>query len=108
MHYILIRLVSMKSFLIVGSLLLLSTSSFARDSYVRGYVRKDGTYVQGYHRTTPDNTVNNNYGTSGNLNPYTGESGRRPRNPSQGVGEYNQGNGQGNTSGHGVYGLDNQ
>jgi hypothetical protein len=76
-------------------LLTLSGTAFARDSYVRGYYRNNGTYVQGYHRTTPDNTVNNNYGTQGNYDPYTGRTGTRPRNPNQDAGEYNQGNGLG-------------
>lgn len=67
----------------------------AGDTYVRGYQRQDGTYVQGYHRTTPDNTVNNNYGTQGNVNPYTGASGRVPRNESSPYGQYNSGNGMG-------------
>lgn len=75
--------------------MLISTSAFAKDSYVRGYVRSDGSYVQGHHRTTPDNTVNNNYGTRGNYNPYTGQSGTRDRDPSQGSDDYNYGNGYG-------------
>jgi len=45
------------------------------DEYVQGYYRKDGTYVQGYHRTTPDNNPYNNYSTRGNVNPYTGQAG---------------------------------
>jgi hypothetical protein len=45
------------------------------DEYVQGYYRKDGTYVQGYHRTTPDNNPYNNFSTRGNVNPYTGQSG---------------------------------
>jgi hypothetical protein len=75
--------------------LLLSPYVFAGDSYVRGYVRRDGTYVQGHHRSKPDNTINNNYGTSGNRNIYTGENGDRARNPYQGYGNYNSGNGLG-------------
>ncbi len=73
----------------------LGFSAFAYDTYVRGYTRRDGTYVSGYHRTSSDNTVNNNYGTRGNMNPYTGASGTRPRNPYQPLGTYNPGNGLG-------------
>jgi hypothetical protein len=47
----------------------------AGDTYVHGYVRKDGTYVQGYHRTSPDSNPYNNYSTKGNLNPWTGQPG---------------------------------
>lgn len=72
-----------------------SSVSQAGDSYTHGYTRSNGTYVQGYHRTTPDNTVNNNYGTRGNVNPYTGAYGTRERNPYQPQGQYNQGNGMG-------------
>lgn len=49
------------------------------DQYVHGYVKKDGTYVQGYYRTDPNNTRNDNYSTQGNVNPYTGQPGTKPR-----------------------------
>lgn len=42
---------------------------------VRGYVRKDGTYVAPYQRTAPNGTINDNYSTKGNVNPYTGKAG---------------------------------
>jgi endonuclease YncB( thermonuclease family) len=42
---------------------------------VRGYFRKDGTYVAGYKRTAPDGNSNNNWSTQGNINPYTGQVG---------------------------------
>jgi hypothetical protein len=53
---------------------LAAVSAFA-DEYVQGYYRRDGTYVQPYHRTTPDGNPFNNYSTQGNVNPYTGQSG---------------------------------
>ena len=43
--------------------------------HVRGYTRKDGTYVAPYHRTSPDYRLDNNYGSRGNMNPYTGQMG---------------------------------
>lgn len=46
-----------------------------QDQSVRGYTRQNGTYVQPYHRTTPDNSLYNNYSTQGNINPYTGQMG---------------------------------
>lgn len=80
-------------------------TAIARDTYVRGYVRRDGTYVQGHHRTTPDNSINNNYGTRGNINPYTNQEGTRPRRLNDNYGEYNSGNGLGTGSyGYGSYG----
>lgn len=42
---------------------------------VQGYTKKDGTYVQPHQRTAPDSTINNNYSTKGNVNPYTGRMG---------------------------------
>lgn len=45
------------------------------DEYVSGYYRSNGTYVQPYMRSSPDNSVYNNYSYKGNLNPYTGQVG---------------------------------
>ena len=43
---------------------------------VKGYTRKDGTYVQPHHRSAPDGNFYNNWSTTGNVNPYTGEEGK--------------------------------
>lgn len=51
----------------------------AGDVYVDGHYRRDGTYVQPHYRTAPNRTRNDNYSTRGNVNPYTGERGTRPR-----------------------------
>lgn len=45
------------------------------DQQVKGYYRSDGTYVQGYTRSSPNNTVRDNYSYKGNKNPYTGKTG---------------------------------
>jgi hypothetical protein len=45
------------------------------DTYVPGYTRSDGTYVQGHYRTLPDASRSNNYSSEGNVNPYTGRRG---------------------------------
>lgn len=46
-----------------------------------GYTRSNGTYVAPYVATNPNGTQRDNYGTSGNVNPYTGATGTRtPRN----------------------------
>jgi len=45
------------------------------DQYVHGYYRSNGTYVQPYHRSSPNGTVIDNYSFRGNLNPYTGKFG---------------------------------
>lgn len=49
-------------------------SAEGRDVRVKGYYRKDGTYVQPHHRTSPDHNPYNNYSTPGNTNPYTGKT----------------------------------
>lgn len=60
------------------------------DQYVRGYTRRDGTYVAPHWRSSPDKSYNNNWSVSPNVNPYTGQRGTRaptwnddppPRNP---------------------------
>jgi len=45
--------------------------------WVNGYYRSDGTYVEGYYRTAPNNTVLDNYSHYGNVNPYTGAIGTK-------------------------------
>jgi hypothetical protein len=45
----------------------------AQRVYVRGYYRKDGTYVKPHYRTSPDGSPYNNYSYPGNYNPNTGE-----------------------------------
>jgi hypothetical protein len=60
--------------MIAAVLAVLSAATFA-DTYVKPYVRKDGTYVQGHYRSNADGNVYNNYSTQGNTNPYTGQSG---------------------------------
>lgn len=42
---------------------------------VKGYYRSDGTYVQPYYRTNPNNTNQDNYSTKPNVNPHTGRPG---------------------------------
>jgi len=64
-----------KIFAIIATLALFATLCYAGDVSVKGYYRKDGTYVAPYHRSSPDTTVRNNYDYKGNTNPYTGETG---------------------------------
>lgn len=42
---------------------------------VRGYTRRDGTYVAPHYRSSPDSSTLNNYSTKSNINPYTGQTG---------------------------------
>lgn len=52
--------------------LLLPLQSVFADVWVNGYTRKDGTYVQGHYRSSPDGNPYNNWSYPGNTNPYTG------------------------------------
>jgi len=49
------------------------------DVRVKGYYRKDGTYVRGHYRSDPDGNPYNNWSYPGNINPYTGKV--APGNP---------------------------
>ena len=63
--------------LILLSVVLVSNEAAAKDVYVRGYTRKDGTYVRPHYRSAPDGTTTNNFSTKGNINPYTGKPGTK-------------------------------
>lgn len=52
----------MKRMILGIALALVSAVAFAGQVWVNGYYRKDGTYVQGHYRTTPDSDQSNNYG----------------------------------------------
>jgi hypothetical protein len=66
----------LKGAFLAALLLGLSTLGLCQ-SHVRSYVKKNGTYVQQHHRTSPDHTQRNNYSTKGNVNPYTGKPGAK-------------------------------
>lgn len=56
------------------------TGSNSNSHYVQPHVQRDGDYVSGHYRTNPDSSRSNNYGATGNYNPYTGATGgSRPR-----------------------------
>ena len=66
----------MRKLFILFSLAAMLFSGFVdAQVYVKGYTRKDGTYVKGHYRSSPNNTVRDNYSYKGNVNPYTGKVG---------------------------------
>ena len=67
---------TMKKYPIALMLAFASFGCFA-DQYVRPHVRSDGTYVQGYTKSSPNSSAYDNYSHQGNTNPYTGEKGSR-------------------------------
>lgn len=61
------------------AILMLSLSLGAlADQSVRGYSRRDGTYVAPYMRSSPNSFKFDNYSSQGNNNPYTGQRGYNP------------------------------
>jgi hypothetical protein len=44
---------------------------------VRGYVKKNGSYVAPHRATNPDKSRANNWSHKGNVNPYTGKKGTK-------------------------------
>lgn len=63
---------SLNLWLLVSLLLIASVNALAQVK-VRGYYRKDGTYVRPHYRSSPDGNPYNNYSYPGNVNPYTGK-----------------------------------
>lgn len=51
--------------------------------HVRGYRRKNGTYVAPHYRSHPDHSKSNNWSTKGNVNPITGQAGTKNPDPSK-------------------------
>lgn len=59
---------------------IIASNALAKDTYVKPHIRKDGSFVQGHRRSTPNSTETDNFSTKGNVNPYTGEEGTiKPR-----------------------------
>ena len=64
------------------AILLISLISFSfgtlADQSVRGYIKRDGTYVAPSMRSNPNNYKFDNYSSQGKYNPYTGQPGYKP------------------------------
>lgn len=66
----------MKKILSIFVVLVLSLSSVFTayaDTHVKGYYRKNWTFVQPHYRTTKNHTKLDNRSTKGNINPRTGK-----------------------------------
>jgi len=64
----------MKKLLLLLAAFFVAGGTYAQDVYVGGHY-SNGNYVAPYYRTAPNSTINDNYSTVGNVNPYTGEAG---------------------------------
>lgn len=62
--------------MLILAILSFSAVAFA-DVYVKGYTKKNGTYVAPHYRSSPNHTVRDNWSTKGNRNPYTGKLGTK-------------------------------
>ncbi len=73
----------MKIVLVAATVMMMPISASAQfgsnsnNHYNRGYMTPRGTYVQPHYSTNPNATQRDNYGASGNYNPYTGSYGTR-------------------------------
>lgn len=76
----------MKTVILAGALALFATAASAQylgtgsnpNSHpVQGHVTSSGTYVAPTRATNPNSTQTDNYGTRGNVNPYSGAIGTR-------------------------------
>ncbi|CEG31464.1 hypothetical protein [Peribacillus simplex] len=70
-----------KKWIIALSFSALMSVSFSNSvdaaTYVKGYFKKNGTYVSPHFRSDADSSFYNNYSTYGNINPFTGERGTK-------------------------------
>ena len=66
-----------------------STNSSVR--YQKGYVKKNGLYVQGHYKTRSNKTNHDNFSTQSNMNPYTNKKGERAKDYSNEANKYGQG-----------------
>ena len=46
-------------------------------THVRGYMKRDGTYVMPHYQTAPNATKLDNWTSKPNVNPYTGKQGTK-------------------------------
>ena len=53
------------------------TGSNPNGHYVNPYTTPGGTYVAPHYQSNPNPTPRDNWGTRGNVNPYTGQPGYR-------------------------------
>ena len=53
------------------------TGSNLNGHYVAPYTNQSGDFHPGHYQTNPNSTPLDNYGTNPNINPYSGQYGRR-------------------------------
>lgn len=53
------------------------TGSNPQGHPVQGHTNSNGSYTQPHYQSNPNSTQLDNYGTRGNTNPFTGQTGTR-------------------------------
>ena len=61
--------------LIIAALTIGVVSASAKSTHVKGYTKKDGTYVAPHDRSAPNKSKKDNWSSKGNMNPETGKEG---------------------------------
>ena len=56
---------------------LLAFPATAGTVHVKGHIKADGTYVPPHERSSPNSTTTDNWSVQPNVNPYTGEPGKK-------------------------------
>jgi hypothetical protein len=63
--------------LLIAVLFSISSTMALANVSVKGYTKKNGTYVMPHYRSNPDKKIQNNWSTKGNINPYTSKKGTK-------------------------------
>ena len=63
--------------LLLTHLLFTPTLAFSGSHGVKGYIKKDGTYVAPHRQTNPNKTQRDNWSSKPNVNPYSGKEGSK-------------------------------
>jgi hypothetical protein len=66
----------MKKLICLLAIVWLGQNAYASKN-VKGYTKKDGTYVAPHHRSDPNRTQRDNYVSKPNVNPYNGKKGTK-------------------------------
>jgi hypothetical protein len=82
----------MRSLLFILAFVFTCVLTYAQSqTYIKGYTKKDGTYVQGHFRQTPNSTNHDNWSTTQKINPHTNENGSRAKDYSSQANNYGAG-----------------
>ncbi len=82
----------MKSLFLFLTFIFMTITGYAQTTvWIDGYYKKDGSYVPGHYRQTPNQTNHDNWSTPQRRNPYTYENGSRAKDYSPEANNYGSG-----------------